>query len=453
MKQYVHMAHTDSLNDMVLLSKLRLHMNTAEQLMFVDSFYMYLKYGNCSEFVINLDDVFLWLGFTRRDNAKATVLRHLESGVHYETYEESLQDMNSSLKIRERTLLTVRGFKQLCLTSKTERGKSIREYYLSMEEVLMEHTMTSLEQQKIQCHAALSLVDEQKALISSQAQELERVHANIYQEIPKLDNVYVFKEIAELHTDTHKIGKALDPKQRLAQLNTGSAQGIIELLRCPTNNAKIVEDMLKVSLKRNHVGSQGGWEHYQQRLDHSARSIVHFSITVDTASSTGQFATHDEYFDKAQQGLDRAREMSRPDGDLIQNMHRCHDRFRSGSPITLASPVHIISPLEEFLNMSNAQRGCNISFAATEITTYMDFNRIFPPGTFGSKATRVADAATLMKFGFDMPRKRVSNLCAGCKQVSRVNCCAQYKLKPRETHPVIYNMRVTTLQFVFSAGV
>lgn len=415
--------------------------------MFVDSFHMYLKYGTRVEFVIDLDDVYLWLGFTRRDNAKVTVQKNLEVGVHYEVHEELLQESSTLLRTKETILLTVRGFKQLCLTSKTERARSIREYYLSMEEVLMEHTMLSLEQQKIQYDAALSLVDEQKSLLLLQAEELERTRVQVYQEIPKPDNVYMFKEIAELHTDTHKIGKALDPKKRLKELNTGSAQGIIEILRWPTSNAKIIEDMLKVSLKRNHISSEGGLEHYQQLLDHSARSIVHFSVTMDTASSTSQHASHEEYWVKAHEGLDRAEESSRPDGDLFQNMHRMHDRFRSppsdgeeSEDEPLAVPDLVMSPLEEFLNQSDAQRGCSISWVAAHITTLSQFNRVFSPNTVGTKATRVDDTEVFMRYGFEMPKKRFPNLCAGCHQASHVNCCPEYNMRARETHPVILNM-------------
>jgi hypothetical protein len=47
----------------------------SEQRIFVDQFHMYLTYGQDSDFVIELDTVYNWIGFSKKWNAKALLLR------------------------------------------------------------------------------------------------------------------------------------------------------------------------------------------------------------------------------------------------------------------------------------------------------------------------------------------------------------------------------------------
>ena len=70
-------------------------------------------------------------------------------------------------------------------------------------------------------------------------------------EVEKLDHAYISKETAELASDAHKVGKAVDKNRRESQLNAGSAQGSRIIYDVPTCNAKIVEDMVKVSMRRS----------------------------------------------------------------------------------------------------------------------------------------------------------------------------------------------------------
>jgi type IV secretory pathway VirB4 component len=53
-----------------LLSEMKKHFTTEDQLFFVNSFYTYLNYHPTEDFIINLSDVYKWLGFSRLDPAK-----------------------------------------------------------------------------------------------------------------------------------------------------------------------------------------------------------------------------------------------------------------------------------------------------------------------------------------------------------------------------------------------
>ena len=97
------------------------------------------------------------------------------------------------------------------------------------------------------------------------------------------------KEAAELASSTHKIGKAVDPKKREAQLNTGSAQGMRVIYQRPTLNAKVVEDIARVTLRRYHVGSIGGIEHYANELEHSVDVLDIACTVIDTLASSFEY--------------------------------------------------------------------------------------------------------------------------------------------------------------------
>ena len=53
-----------------LLTKIKAKFTDQEQQMFVASFYCYLNYNPKEDFVIDLDNVWKWLGFNQKHNAK-----------------------------------------------------------------------------------------------------------------------------------------------------------------------------------------------------------------------------------------------------------------------------------------------------------------------------------------------------------------------------------------------
>ena len=53
-----------------LVEKLQNTFNNYEQQMFIASFYCYLNHDNKSDFVIDLDNVWIWLGFSTKQKAK-----------------------------------------------------------------------------------------------------------------------------------------------------------------------------------------------------------------------------------------------------------------------------------------------------------------------------------------------------------------------------------------------
>ena len=53
-----------------LIKKVRENFSTFEQQLFLSSFYCFLKYDNKIDFVIDLDNIWKWLGFSQKVRAK-----------------------------------------------------------------------------------------------------------------------------------------------------------------------------------------------------------------------------------------------------------------------------------------------------------------------------------------------------------------------------------------------
>ena len=68
-----------------LMSMLKEELSTEEQQLFCASFHAYLNHDPKTDFVVDLDDVYEWLGFTTKGNAKRTVVTSLSLGEHYKS--------------------------------------------------------------------------------------------------------------------------------------------------------------------------------------------------------------------------------------------------------------------------------------------------------------------------------------------------------------------------------
>lgn len=66
-----------------LLTKIKANFTENEQHMFVASFYCDLKHDTRKDFVIDLDDVWEWLGFKQKVNAKTLLEKQFTIDINY----------------------------------------------------------------------------------------------------------------------------------------------------------------------------------------------------------------------------------------------------------------------------------------------------------------------------------------------------------------------------------
>ena len=144
----------------ILLEKLQENFSTFEQRLFVSSFYCYLNYNKNTDFVVDLDDVWRWMGFSQKIAAKTMLEKNFKINVDYTVsvpeFKKSEQPENASGgsdeeqptestvpskpknggQNKQTIKLTIRCFKSLCLKAQTNKASVIHEYYMKMEETL-----------------------------------------------------------------------------------------------------------------------------------------------------------------------------------------------------------------------------------------------------------------------------------------------------------------------------
>ena len=125
---------------------------------FMTSFYSYLNYDSRKDFVVDLNDVWKWCGFTRKDHAKRLLIKFFNKNVDYVISLHSKGEKGSIISppkeekecLLPRTGESKRGrpvediymnvdtFKKFCLTARTNKATQIHNYFITMEEIIME---------------------------------------------------------------------------------------------------------------------------------------------------------------------------------------------------------------------------------------------------------------------------------------------------------------------------
>jgi len=130
-------------------------LNTEEQQLFVQSFRTYLHYGNDdTAFVINLDDIWQWIGFSQKIHAKTLLLKHFIENKDYTILLSKLREQvygcekNHGGHNKETIMLTVNTFKKFCMKASTKRADEVCNYYLKMENIMNQYINEKIEENK-----------------------------------------------------------------------------------------------------------------------------------------------------------------------------------------------------------------------------------------------------------------------------------------------------------------
>lgn len=129
--------------DQNLLNRLETVFIDDEQQTFIHHFQLYLNHNNTNiGFLINIDDVWNWLGISRKDNAKRILIKEFIQDVDYKIEHVSTDRRGGHNK--ENILMTPETFKSMCMMVNTEKGKATRRYYIKMEGLFLDYLHNKL---------------------------------------------------------------------------------------------------------------------------------------------------------------------------------------------------------------------------------------------------------------------------------------------------------------------
>ena len=148
-----------------LIEKLQTKFSDYQQQLFLSSFYCYLKYDKLNDFVIDLDDVWEWLGFTNKAHSKRLLkslfiidkdikillTRAGEQDLEYELMNGKPKEDNDDSIVsketskrkqggnnKEKIMMNITTFKKFCLKAGTKKADVIHDYFIKLEEALQE---------------------------------------------------------------------------------------------------------------------------------------------------------------------------------------------------------------------------------------------------------------------------------------------------------------------------
>ena len=193
-----------------LLSKIQESFTGFEQQLFVSSFYCYLNYDKNMDFIVDLDNVWNWLGFASKFVSLRTLEKHFKIDVDY----KNLTALDApKIKInggqnKQTIMLTVRCFKSLCLKAQTKKASEIHEYYMKMEEVLHQIVEEETDELKQQLEQKNAVIQEKESMIQSTKKEKQRAveHAIIGQFPLNTECIY-FGTIDNTNAENEKLIK------------------------------------------------------------------------------------------------------------------------------------------------------------------------------------------------------------------------------------------------------
>jgi hypothetical protein len=124
-----------------LLTKIKSNFTDDEQQIFVASFYTFLNHDSRTDFVIDLDNVWKWIGFSNKAHSKRLLEKQFIINKDYKVRVIFADEKNKHVKgghNREIIMLNIETFEKFCLKAGTTKADEIHDYYIRLQQTLLE---------------------------------------------------------------------------------------------------------------------------------------------------------------------------------------------------------------------------------------------------------------------------------------------------------------------------
>ena len=210
-----------------LLTKIKNSFKETQQQLFVASFYCYLHYSQKDDFIIDLNNVWEWLGFYNKAGSKRVLEKNFTLDKDYITTlpQVGKQTNGSGGHNKEIIMMTVKCFKRMCLKSGTTKADEIHEYFIKLEEILHE----VVEEESNELRLQLTQKDEQ--LIQQQSQthtEKELlIESTLLSQFPLNTQCVYYGKI-----DNKSLGKPGSKMYQETLIKFGQSNNLSERVKC-----------------------------------------------------------------------------------------------------------------------------------------------------------------------------------------------------------------------------
>lgn len=195
-----------------LLNKIKKNFSDYDQQLFVSSFYCYLNYDKNVDFVVDLDNVWKWLGFKQKISAEKVIEKHFKLNIDYTKSAfancKAVLNQDNTLKVKQnggqniiKIILTIKCFKSFCLKAQTTKASEIHEYYIKMEEVL--HQTIEEESSELR----FQLEEKESIILDQEKQKQQAIEKTIICQFPVNTECVYFGSIDNTNQSQEKLIK------------------------------------------------------------------------------------------------------------------------------------------------------------------------------------------------------------------------------------------------------
>lgn len=290
-----------------LVQLIKANFNDSDNELFKLSFNLFNKnYNNQNDFIVDFEDIYKWIGFTQKVNAKRLLLNNFIQDEDYILF-FSKEEKSFGRPI-EKILLKVNSFKKFCLKASTREADKIYNYYIKMEELVFKYIREKYQEQNIIVNSALEELEIKNKDLNYKDKIIKELQNKLinytpckYEEIETKQSVYVFSTDIE---GIYKVGESKDVSRRKKELQTSCIKDINVLMEFKTFNSQILENIIHNILERYRCNSIR--EHFKAELEYIKTLINIAGICLNTLKSSYQDISKEELIDKV---LDKLKEV------------------------------------------------------------------------------------------------------------------------------------------------
>ena len=180
-----------------ILEKIQSEFSNFEQKLFISSFYCYLNH-NLDNFIIDLDNIWNWLGFSQKVTAKRLLLKFFVENKDYIKLENIQTQKINGGQNKEIFMLNISSFKKFCLKAGTQKADEIHDYYIKLEKIIHDTINEEREELRLQL---------QNSLQTSEYEKKKAIEQTLINQFPLNTECIYFGIIDNTNDDNEKLIK------------------------------------------------------------------------------------------------------------------------------------------------------------------------------------------------------------------------------------------------------
>jgi hypothetical protein len=222
-----------------MVMKIKEGFSNFEQQMFVSSFYCFLNYNSKTDFVIDLDDIWKWLGFSTKQKAKDLLQKHFIIEYDYKSLLNQQVKQSSHIKgghNKETFMLNVKTFKLFCIKAGTKKADEIHEYFIKLEEILQEILQEESSELKLQLENKTNELEQKETQLQEQKEQSENEKYSLIEETLILQFPINTQCIYYGKIDNKTLGKPNSKMYNESLIKFGQSNNLAERIKCHKKN-------------------------------------------------------------------------------------------------------------------------------------------------------------------------------------------------------------------------